>query len=261
MKLTEKYRWPLDLLIQLIRTNFKLRYNDSVLGFIWVILKPLLSFLVLYLVFSNFKSNVFGDADNYQIYLLIGVVFYGYFSESILSGMNSLLGMAHIILKVKFPKELAVLSSQGLALINFMISLSILVVLGLFSDIHPNLLSVLYFLLIIIVLTVMTYSVSLFTSVLTVKLKDLQNIVEVMLQLGFYLTPIIYPLAMLPEKYRAIFMLNPITIIIQAARGALIYGDILYYKELGVILIIAVLLIIIGRFYFNKFVQRVTEYY
>lgn len=115
MNTTENQKWQLDLLRELIRTSFKLRYNDSVLGFIWVILKPLLTFTVLFIVFSNFKSDVYGSIETFQVYLLVGVVFYGYFSESILSGMDSLLGLAHIILKVQFPKQLAVLSSQGLA--------------------------------------------------------------------------------------------------------------------------------------------------
>lgn len=261
MNTTENQKWQLDLLRELIRTSFKLRYNDSVLGFIWVILKPLLTFTVLFIVFSNFKSDVYGSIETFQVYLLVGVVFYGYFSESILSGMDSLLGLAHIILKVQFPKQLAVLSSQGLALINFFFSLIILIAISLLNPIQPTLLSLLNFVYAISVLTVSAYSISLFSSVITVRFRDLKQIFEILLQLGFYLSPIIYPISLIPESYRDIYMLNPVTIVIQSARAALITGEVLYFKELTIIMLGALCVILIGRIYFSKFVKRVTEYY
>ncbi len=254
-------RQKLDLLYELIRTNFKLRYNDSILGVVWVVLKPLLSFLVLFFVFANFKSNLGGSIETFQVYLLTGIVFYGYFSEGILSGMNSLLGMAHIILKVQFPRQLAVLSAQGLALINFLITLIILFVIASRNPIHPTFLSMMYFAYLVMVLTAFNYALSIYLSVATVKLRDLKNIFEILLQLGFYTSPIFYSIELIPENARAIYMMNPITIVIQGARSALINGQVLYVNSATVVLIISVLLILLGQIYFNKTVKRVAEYY
>ena len=251
----------MDLLYELLRTSFKLRYNDSFLGFIWVILKPLLSFLVLFFVFKNFKSNLGGSIETFQIYLLVGIVFYGYFSESITTGMNSLLGLAHIILKVKFPKQIAVMTAQGVSLINFLFALVVLFVIALLNPIHPTPASIAYFFFDVIVLTLFTYGISLFTSVITVRVRDLKNITEILLQLGFYLSPIIYPIEIIPVSVRKYFMLNPITIVIQAARSALINGRIEYVNSMLAVLGVSVLLIFIGQFYFNAKVKRIAEYY
>ncbi len=250
-----------DLLYELIRSSFKLRYNDSILGFIWVILKPLLNFLVLYIIFSNFKADLGTGVDTFQIYLLTGIIFYGYFSESLLTGMNSLLGMAHIILKVKFPKELAVMSSQGLALINFLITFTILIIVSLFNNISPNLLSIVYLLYQIFLLSVFCYSLTIWFSVLTIRFRDLRNIFEILLQLGFYLSPIFYSVDFIPESYRGIYMLNPITIIMQSARTALISGNIINLKSSAILLLVSILMIVVGSRFFKKQVQKVTEYY
>lgn len=247
-----------DLLKELVRSGFKLRYNDSFLGVIWVVLKPLLSFLVLFFVFSKFKDL---SIENFQVYLLTGIIVYNYFSESILSGTGSLLGMAHVILKVKFPREIAVLSSQALILINLFINLVILAFFGITTGVHTTFLSGLYAFYILFVLTMLSFGMTLFTSVMTVKLRDIQFILEVLLQLGFYLSPIFYPIKMIPVRFRPFIEYNPITIMIQAVRGAVISGEIINVRPVLYLTVGSLFIIAFGLLFFKKHVKKVAEFY
>lgn len=256
--LNSSIRHKLDLLYVLLRTGFRLRYNDSLLGVLWVVIRPLITFVVLYLVFSFFVNR---NIENFQIYLFSGLIIYNYFSESVMNGAGSLLGMAHIILKVQFPKEIAVLSTQGLAVISLVINLGILTVFAYFTGVNTNLPAILYFLFIMVVLTTITYGISLFTSVMSVRLRDVKNLIEVFLQIGFYLSPIIYPLDIVPLPFRTVIQYNPMTIIIQASRDAIGNGNIIYVDHMFVLLGIGILLIAIGSIFFNKRVKKVAEYY
>ncbi|MDD3648399.1 MAG: ABC transporter permease [Candidatus Dojkabacteria bacterium] len=243
-------------MIELVRTNFKLRYNNSVLGFLWVLIKPLMTFLVLYFVFSNFKG---GWVENYQIYLLLGIIMYYFVNDGIVYGMKGLLQTAHIVLKVNFPREIALASAQIMATINFVVNLFILGLFVLFNPIDPTLVSVLYFISINLILFLCIYAISFFTSIILVKLRDLEHVMGLVMQLLFYATPIFYPAEALPELMRKLVFLNPLTILIQASRDALIYGEISYIK--GVILItgLTCLLLLFGSIYFRKNVKQIAE--
>ena len=245
-----------DLLIELVRTNFKLRYNNSLLGFIWVLLKPFMTFLVLYAVFSRFKG---GWVENYQIYLLLGLVIYTFVNEGIIFGMNSILQTAHIILKVNFPREIALAASIIMAVINFVINLFIIAFFIIFNPVSTNVISILYFMLIYLTLLILVYTFSFFTSIVIVKLRDLQNITELFMQLLFYATPIFYPIDMLPQIVQEIVKLNPLTVLIQSAREALIYGNIIYLREIIIIFISSIIIFLIGRIFFKQNVKKIAE--
>jgi ABC-2 type transport system permease protein len=258
-----------DLLYQLVRTNFKLKYNDSVLGFLWVILKPFMIFLILYIVFSQAAKG--SAKENFQIYLLIGVIFYSYFSESIVLGMNSLLDKAHIILKVNFNRSIAVYSGQILAGINLVVNLFVLTVFTIFSKVHLNIESLLYFVLIIGIISCFTMGISFFTSVIFIRFRDLLHITEITLQLLFYASAIFFPIEQVPEKMSFVFIknipvqgilkLNPLYILIQSARDAFLFNQINRELQIAVIGVISLILLIAGKAYFKNKVKKVAEYF
>lgn len=252
----KKFTNKKDLLIELIKTNFKLRYNNSLLGFLWVLVKPLMTFCILYVVFSKFKG---GWVENYQIYLLLGIIIYTFVNEGIIFGMNGILQTAHIILKVNFPREIALASSLIMAVINFIINLFVLTIFSFFNPVSPSLLSLLYFAVIITIIFTLVYGVSFFTSIILVKLRDLEHITELVMQLLFYATPIFYPLESLPVSIQKVVSFNPLTILIQAAREALIYGNIIHLKSIFIIFLIAIVYLLIGNIYFKKNVKRIAE--
>lgn len=258
-----------DLLFQLVRTNFKLKYNDSVLGFLWALLKPFALFVMLFIVFSSVSRGA--NQENFQIYLLIGIIVFNYFSESIIFGMNSLLDKAHIILKVNFNRVIAVVSSQFLAVINLIINLLILLFFGLFGDIHLGFVTIGYFFLILIVLTIFTLGISFFTSVIFIRFRDLLHITEITLQLLFYASAIFFPITLVPERITVffieevpaqdIFALNPLYILIQAARNTFINGHVSFLPEVLAITAVSFFLLVTGYFYFTNKVKRVAEYF
>jgi len=245
-----------DLLIELVKTNFKLRYNNSLLGFIWVLLKPLMTFLVLFIVFSKFKG---GWVENYQMYLLLGIIIYTFVNEGIIYGMNGILQTAHIILKVNFPREIALSSSLIMSIINFVINIFILIIFSIFNPVDSTLLSLLYFLFIIIIIFLFTYGISFFTSIILVKLRDLEHITELVMQLLFYATPIFYPLDSMPESIQKVISLNPLTILIQAARETFIYGNIVNIRSILILFVIAIIIFFAGRIYFKQNIKKIAE--
>lgn len=246
-----------DLAAELIRTSFKLRYNNSVLGFLWVLLNPLLTFLILYIVFSNFSKDQ--SIENYPVYLLSGLIIYTFFSESLIFGMNSLLEKAGIILKVNFPRELAVVSSSTMAVINLSINLIVLTVFALFTGVHTTVWGVGYFFFCLAVLFILMLGLSFFTSILLVKLRDLTHIADLVVKLMFYATPIFYSVTILPLAVQKLMAYNPLAIIIGAARTGLLYGKIIEVDKMLALLVLGIVLLTLGWFYFNKQVKRIAE--
>jgi len=247
----------LDLLYELVKTSFTLKYNASILGFLWVLLKPFMQFLILYIVFANLSGNK--NMENYTLYLLSGLIIFEYFREGIMTGIHALLDKAHIILKVNFNKVLAIYSTLLLALINFIINFLIIVIFSLFVSIHVNLISFLYFIFIISILSIFITGVSFFTSIIVVKIRDLQHIAEVGLQLLFYATPIFYQIEIVPEPLRTILKYNPLFIILNASRSALIDGTIVYQNKIVLIGLVASIILITGFYFFKSEVTKIAE--
>ncbi len=261
-----------DLLFELIKTNFKIRYNNSILGFVWVLIKPFAMFTILYFVWTAFRGQT---VENYQVKLLLGIILYTFVNEGIIFGMNGLLDKAHIILKVNFPREIAVLSSVGMAVINLSINLIIFIVFSFFNPVHPSIIGVLYFFFVISIFILMVYGFNLFLSILLIRLRDLQHIFELFFQLLFWGTPIFYEIGTNPGqiggKMGNLVSLNPLGWLIDISREALIYGKIANLTIWGyevsslsimlILLIMSMLLIFFGKIYFQNQVKKVAEYF
>lgn len=248
-----------DLFLEFVRTTFKLRYRNSLLGFTWVLLKPFLTFLVLYVVFLNFNRN--NPIQNYTLYLLLGIMMFNFFSESLTFGMGSLLEKAHIILKVNFDRSISTISSMSIAGINFLINLVVLGIFALFNTPQGGLIHIGYFLLISAIMFILMTGVAYFTSILMIHFRDLENITQIFLQLFFYATPIFYSIDILPEAVRNIVQLNPIYIFISASRDAIIRGEITRVGEIAFLAVVSIVVFLIGRVYFVRRVKRVAEFF
>lgn len=247
-----------DLLIELVKTDFKLRYNNSVLGFLWVLIKPFMIFTILHTVFSHF----FGRGDgipNYPLYLLLGIIIFQFFTEGTVNGLNSLLNKSGIILKVNFPKQIAVVGSTLIAIINFFINLCVFAVFTIIFGTNATFWSILYFLFIIALLYLLILTFSYFLSILYVRFRDLTHIWELSLQILFYATPIIYPMDFLKGMIYNIVAINPLTRVILSAREALIYGNVQFVKSNLILLAIIVPLFFLSKWYFEKNVVKVAE--
>lgn len=247
----------IDLLIEMVKTDFKLRYNGSVLGFIWVLLKPFFLFLIFFIIFSFIFAK--GDS-HYALQLILGLIIFSYFSEGTTHGLTSLLGKAHIILKVNFPRQIVVMASIINSFITLVVSFIIFIIFWLFNP-TPITWLWLLFPIYIIVLTILIVGISFFTSIINVRFRDLQNIWELLLQILFYASAIFYPLSILPTQLQKLIFYNPIFIIIYQCRQILINNQMPDLKFLAIIFIFSILLFIAGYFFFKKNIKTIAEYF
>ncbi len=246
------------LISELVRTDFKLRYQDSFLGYLWSLLRPLLIFLILYIVFVKFLKLGAG-VPHYPVYLLLGIVIWYFFVEMTMQCLGSIVGRGDLIRKIQIPRWIIVFSSSISAFINFVLNLLVVVIFMIFNHVGIHS-SALWFPLIILEIYIFTLGLSLFLSAIFVKFRDVSYIWEVIIQGGFYATPIIYPLSRIPNvTFQKILMLNPIAQAIQDARYAIIthqsttiYG--LFNGGIYVLIPFAIVIItlFIGVGYFRK---------
>jgi ABC-2 type transport system permease protein len=219
-RLRERYRYPAILLGALVATDFKLRYQASLLGYLWTLLKPLAIFTILYLVFVQLLK--FGSATPYPgVYLLFGIVIWSFFAEATGLGLASLVQRADLLRKISFPRYIVVLSVGAYALITFGLSMIVMVVFLIVAQVHPTL-DVLWLPLLFVELGALSMSLAFFLSALFVRFRDLSYIWEVVIQAAFYATPIIYPLSLVPVAWEKWLLLNPMAQIIQDARYCLV---------------------------------------
>lgn len=205
-----------SILREMVSADFKVRYQGSVLGYLWSVLRPLFMFVILYAVFT-FIFKVGKGVPHYPVYLLLGIVFWNFFTEATVIGMGSVVGKGDLIRKISIPRYLTVLSTSMSALIN--LSINIFVVFF-FAIINGVAFSWRVALLPIIIIELFAFSTALgfFLSALYVKYRDVTYIWEVGLQAAFYATPILYPLTVIAGQYQKYFFINPMAQIIQDAR-------------------------------------------
>ncbi len=252
----------IDLYKQFVKTTFKMRYKGSILGFLWVLLKPFFVFLILFLIFSHTSSSIAGlTQQQYAVYLLSGLIVYTFFNEGMIWGMGSIMERAQLIVKINFKRDVVVASSLSMALINFSINLLIVLVVAFILKINITLIGLAYILLIGLTMFLSLYGISFFTSIWLVHVRDLQHIMELVLQLLFYASAVFFPVEMIPEQYRFIVYYNPVARFVKAVREALIFGEITDMKFVLLALAASVVLVIVGRLYFNKHIKKVAEHF
>jgi ABC-2 type transport system permease protein len=246
-----------DLLIELIKTDFKMKYQGSTLGFIWVLLKPFLIFIILYSVF-NFA---FGKQDpQYGLNLLLGILIFSFFSESTARGISVLLDNANIILKINFPREIVVFARILSSLTNLGIALLIFFMFWLFN-VHHFAWVHLLFLPYILLLTLFLLGFGWFASIIQIRFRDLQSIWEVLLNLLFYGTPIFWPITILPAQYHKLLFLKPLAIIIQNSRTILIKNSLPDLNQTIYLTVLSVSIFIAGYIFFRKRVNKIAEFF
>jgi ABC-2 type transport system permease protein len=204
----------------LTTTEFKLRYFGSVLGYLWTVLRPLMLFGVLYVVFTHVVR--FGDGvDHYAVVLLAAIVVFNFFSEATSGGLGSFVARENLLRKVYFPRAAVPISVTLTAAANLV--LGVLVVLGfaLIDGVTPTA-TWLLFLGSVLAVVALATAVSLLLAVLYVRYRDVQPIWEVLLQLLFWGSPIIYPIESVPDSVRELMMLSPLAVAIQQGRHWLV---------------------------------------
>lgn len=254
------------LLSELVRTDFKLRYQGSLLGYVWSLLKPLLMFLILYVVFVHFL-RVGKDIEHFPVYLLLGIVMWNFFSEMTIQSLGAIVGRGDLIRKIKIPRWMIVVSTSASATINFVLSMAVVFVFMVINRATLTLTGLGMLVVYAFMIYILALGLSLLLSAMYVKYRDVSYIWEVVLQAGFYATPIIYPLQMIKnETVEKLLLLNPIAQAIQGARHDLITHQALTTHvlwggqwQVAIPIAIIVAMLIIGVWYFRKESKHFAE--
>lgn len=250
----------IELLAQFVSTDFKLRYKNSYLGIVWIILKPLALFGVIYVIWSN----LFVMDESYRMGLLLGIILMNLFSEAVLMGLTSMMNKAGIILKIKFPREVVVYSSVIISFLDFLFNMVVFLIFTIFTPINTNFLGLLLFFLCVLSIFILTLGLSQFLSIIFIKLRDIHNLMIVILQLIFWMTPVYYTLDMLPENLQRYIRLNPLTTIITYARKGLITADgirVQDFMQVGIVLLVCIVVFLLGRLFFKSRVSKIAEHF
>lgn len=208
------------LVLQFALKDFKIRYTHSTLGYAWSVLNPLLFFLIYYFVFTTFMRL---DVPNYPGFLLLGVALWNFFSEGTTNGASALLARADLLTKTVVPRQIMVYAALMSAALTFVINLGVLLVVLEVTG-TPIGLPALLFPVLLVDLALLTLGMALLLAPLYVRYRDVGYLWNIALQIGFWLTPIIYLDVMVPERWRWIVWVNPVGRIIGDSRRALIYG-------------------------------------
>lgn len=261
----DKFKHSSILLRQLVVTDFKLRYQGSVLGYLWTLLKPLFLFIILYTVFVNFLK-VGSDIPYFPLYLLLGIIMYNFFSEMTALSLNSIVSRGDLISKIRIPRWIIVVSASFTALINLGINLLVVTVFMFINNVDLLQTSLL-FPIVLLQLYIFSLGISLILATAYVKYRDIGHIWDVALQGLFYLTPILYPISIITNiTYQKILLLNPLAQIVQDARYVLIthetqtVGSVFGNSFARLITIVMCLLALyIGLIYFRKEAKNFAE--
>lgn len=249
----KKYKF---LIRQLVSRDFKTKYKRSILGVFWSFLNPLLTMCVQYFVFSTIFKN---DIPNFQVYLLIGIVMFNFFSEACGMSLVSILGNASLITKVYMPKYIYPLTRVMSSVINLLISLIPLILVALVTGVQfkKSAILSLYFLLCVVIFSL---GLGMLLSASMVFFRDTQFLWGVLSMIWMYATPIFYPETILPEQFRFVLHLNPLYHFLTNARICILSGispEPFAYLQC---ILIALAMLLVGSFVFCKTQDRFILY-
>jgi len=244
-----------DVIWILIKKDFKVRYRNSALGFVWSLLNPLSTMIILTVVFSLLlKSGI----QNYPVFLLAALLPWRFFSIGTMQATGCIVGNPSLVKKIYLPRYILVLTNNLASFISFLIEfmalLPIMIALGLTLTPYVLLLPT-----VMIIEFLLVLGISFALASLSVFYRDFYQIWEITLQLGFFLCPIFYDPNLVPERFRFYYSLNPMTRIIESTRQILFYNGLPTLFDLVTPLIFALVFLVLGYAIFRRFEPRFAE--
>jgi len=238
-----------EILKNLVLRNLRVRYKGSILGFIWAFLNPLLMMLILYIVFTKIMKM---RIPQYPLFLLSALLPWTFFASSLTDSAHSIIDNANLVKKVSFPRAILPISYVSSNFINLLFGFSIAVPVLIIFRIQY--LKFIYFLpLILIIHFIFTAGLALFFSCGNVYFRDVGHILNIMLIFWFYLTPVFYPVEMIPPKFYHIYLLNPMALIITMYRNVLFEGKPPGLMCITVAIITAIITLTSGYLIFKRY--------
>ena len=244
------------MIFSLTHRELRGRYKGSILGFLWTFLNPLLQLFVYTFVFSVIMRS---GVEKYYLFLFVALIPWIFFSTSLAGGCGCILSSSDMVKKIYFPREVLPLSFVITAFINMLYCFVVVFAAIIFAGIGFNPEALLYLPLVLAVEFLFTLGVTLLASALTVYIRDLQHILGIVVMAWQFLTPVMYSSDKVPEQYQSIFMLNPMTPIIDAVRAILYYKKVPHIDTLLSATLFGVFFIVFGELVFAKLQRGFAE--
>lgn len=245
----ELYRYR-QLLLTWTMREIKIRYKQSLLGAAWAILQPLTMMAVFTLVFS-YLTRIPTDGIPYPLFSYVALLPWTFFATSVSFGVPTLINNLNLVTKTYFPREILPISAIGAGFFDFMVASTIFLFMLLFYRV-PLSWNVVWIPVLIALQILLTFGVTLLGSAIIVLYRDVRFIVPLALQLWLYATPIIYPISLVPDRFRSLYMLNPMAGIIQSYRLVILYGQSPTWSHLGLSATVTIALFIVGYLVFKR---------
>ncbi|HKP97786.1 MAG TPA: ABC transporter permease [Fibrobacteria bacterium] len=247
--LLENWRYR-ELIFFMVWRDIKVRYKQTLLGAAWAVIQPLFTMIVFTLFFGNL-GRIPSDGIPYPIFSYSALVAWTYFSTALSYSGNSLVGNSNLLTKVYFPRASLPASAVLSGVPDFLLASLILVGLMGYYHIAPSW-AILLWPVLLIPLIFLALGVGLFLSALNVKFRDIKYALPFIVQLMMFLSPVIYPASMVPERYRVLAALNPLTGILEAFRSSLFPARTVDWKLLGISLLVTAIIFVSGLLFFRK---------
>lgn len=245
-----------EMIVSLVRKDLRGRYKASVLGFLWTFINPLLQLVVYTFVFSVILRN---NIDKFYLYLFVALIPWLFFASSVTGGAGCIIGSQDLVKKIHFPRLVIPVAYVTSCFVNMLFCFVIIFIVVLFSGVPVNLAAWLFLVPVMAVEYMLCLGAALITSSLTVYLRDLEHILGIVTMAWQFLTPIMYPLDIVPVEYQALFQLNPMTPVITAYRDILYYGQFPQMETLLRAFILGIALLVIGGLLFSRLQRHFAE--
>lgn len=238
-----------DLLFVLTVRDIKVRYKQTVLGILWVVIQPVLMMAFFTLIFGRL-AGMPSDGVPYPIFAYAGLLPWTFFSNALNSSANSLVGNSSLITKVYFPRMIIPIAAVGAVLVDFIIAFGLLIFLMFYYGIGFSR-NILMLPILAFLTALSAIGAGMWMSALNVKYRDIRYALPFIIQIGMFATPVIYPSTLIPEKWRWLLKLNPLTGIIEAFRSS-IFGQPFDFTGLGISIFIIIIILIYSVYTFRR---------
>jgi lipopolysaccharide transport system permease protein len=230
--------------------DIKVRYRQAALGVAWAVIQPLFTMLIFTLFFGRL-AHVPSDGLPYPIFAYCALVPWTYFSGVLALAGNSLVGNSTLITKVYFPRVLLPAATALAGLLDFITSASLLVAMMIYYRVHPGW-AILFSPLVVLLMVLLTTGASMFVAALNVRYRDVKYVLQFLIQIWLFVTPIIYPMSIIPARYRPILALNPCWSIVDGMRACLFPGHSVDFRLMSASAAVALVIFAIGARYFYR---------
>ena len=253
--LTEIYKYR-QMIFSLVRKELRGRYKGSVLGFLWTFINPLMQLIIYTVVFSVImKSSI----DNFYLFLFVGLIPWIFFATSLTGGAGCILSQKDMVNKIYFPREVLPIAYVTSSFVNMLYTFIVFFAVLFLSGYGVNGQALIFLPIVMLTEYVFALAIGLLASGVTVYFRDMEHLLGILSMAWMYLSPIFFPMELIPDTVRSIYLANPMTPIIEA------YHAILYYKHmpqgngLYITLGISLFLLLISFYLFGKLKRRFSE--